>query len=120
MNPPWHDLKQSEVLALQSRATGSLSADVIDPMRRLFDDCKNATDADEAICYHGAIALIHEFDGDLDSAIKHRKIEISMILELHELARKNPNDRPALVNYDEQELQHRNRILDDLARQIAR
>ena len=119
MFPPWHELKQSEMLALKSRAEGSLDADVIASMRALFEACRKTPDANESICYHGALALILEFDGDLDAAIEHRKIEISKIRELHNLAEMNPGDRPALKNYEEQDLQLRSQILDDVLRKAA-
>jgi hypothetical protein len=109
-------MKQSEMRTLECRADGSLDADVIDPLRKLFDECKNADGAEDSVCYHGAFALILEFDGDFHSAIEHRNIEIAKILELHELARVNPGGRPALKDYGEQELQYRYRILDELLR----
>lgn len=122
MIPPWHELKQAEVVAIDVRTTGlrSLTSDVIEPLRNLLNDCKTATDANDAICFHGALSLILEFDGELDSAIKHRKIEISKIRELHDLARINPGDRPALVNYERHELQRRTEILDELLNKNTR
>lgn len=120
MFPPWHKLKQSEMLALESRSEGSLDADIIASMRALFEACRKAPDARESICYHGALALILEFDGDLDAAIEHRKIEISKIRELHDLAQMNPGVHPALKNYDEHDLQLRSQILEDVLRKAAR
>ncbi len=119
MFPPWHELKRSEMRALKSRAEGSLDADVIASMRALFEACRKAPDANESICYHGSLALILEFDGDLDAAIEHRKIEISKIQQLHNLAQVNPGVRPALRNYDEQDLQIRSQILEDVLRKAA-
>lgn len=114
MIPPWHELKQSEIVAMKLRNNDALNEVAITAVRRLFERCKDAPDADEAICYHGVRSLIAEFDGEFDVAIEHRRIEIQKIYQLHELARQNEGDRPALKSYGEQELEHRNMILDEL------
>ena len=114
MFSPWHELKQAELSALDSRATGSLCADSIALLQKLFEQCNRDEEAAEGICYHGAVALIAEFEGDIETAIKHREIEITKIGRLHELARVNPGDRAALVNYTEVDLQLRIQILEEL------
>ena len=119
MFPPWHKLKQCEMAAMRIREHCALDHVTIASLRWLFDQCKNAPDADENICYHGARALIAEFDGELEVAIEHRRIEIQKIGQLHELARRNEGDRPALVNYGDRELEHRKRILDELVAKLA-
>ena len=119
MFPPWHKLKQCEMAAMRLREHCALDHAAIVSLRRLFDQCKNAPDADEAICYHGARALIAEFDGELEEAIEHRRIEIEKIDQLHELARQDEGNRPGLVNYGDRELENRKRILDELVAKLA-
>lgn len=112
--PPWRKLKQCEVLVLKHRAAGGKSPDLISSLRHLIEEVAVAPDAEESICYHGALSLVYEFDGDFEKAISHRKIEIEMIEYLHDLAQRNPGDRVGLVNYGQDDLDFRQRILQEL------
>ena len=120
MFPPWHELKQTEMMLLNQRADSGMSPGLVVTLRRLFDRCKEMTDADEAICYHGTLALLYESDGNVDEAIKHRRIEIDKIESLHQHASKNVGDRAALKNYDVDDLKFRHQILDELVRNNAK
>lgn len=113
MFPPWHELSQTEMMLLKQRCNGGMSPRGVAKLRRLFEQCREMIDADESICYHGALTLLHEADGNAGEAMKHRVIEIQKIERLHQLANQNPGDRAALTNYDVDDLRIRRDILDD-------
>jgi len=108
---PFAELKELELKILSAGAARGNKAR-IERLRALSKKCRRRNpDAEEAICYHGARALIHEADGSIKKAIKHREMEIAKIRRLHELA---PNDRYALQNYRKKDLRDRERRLKRL------
>ena len=111
---PWHELKQAEMRLLAERISGNLSPETLDDVKRLLVLVADDPGADEAICYHGAKALVFECDGNVREAIRHREVEIEKIEFLHELGRKNPGDDAAAFNYRRNDLQARRRILEEL------
>ena len=117
---PWRELKQTEMMLLKQRCNGGMPPRAVLKLRRLFEQCREMIDADESICYHGALALLHEADGKTEEAMKHRVIEIRKIEYLHELASQNPGDRAALINYDVDDLRIRRDILDELLQDYAK
>ena len=114
-NFPWLRLKQAEMKLLE-QFSDSQNADpiLVEDLRRFLRVCSGDPDADEAICYHGALALLSEVEQDRAEAIRHRETEISKIERLHELAKENPGDRAALVYYEEEDLARRYDILGEL------
>jgi len=95
------DLKEKELEVLRWRRSGNIPSITISRLRRLVRKCSAAPDAEEAICFHGSLALIYEFDQDIANAVKHRKTEISLIRKLYELMAEEPFKvrRFALQNY---------------------
>ncbi len=112
---PWRKLKDTEMLILTRRQAGEEVHSLIESVRQLLRAVESSPDADKAICYHGAHALLHEYDGKVAAAIQHRTTEIHQIEHLHDLARENPGDRAALVNYEVSDLELRRSILRELA-----
>jgi hypothetical protein len=111
---PFAKLKELELKILAVRDVQASKAR-IERLRRLAGRCRRANpDAEEAVCYHGALALIYEADGRIEKAIKHREVEIAKIRRLHELAALNPNDRYALQTYRKKDLRDRERWLKRL------
>ena len=92
-----------------------LSSTEIEALRSLFNECAAMDDAAEAICYHGAAAILAVADGDTPGAIEHRTIEIQKIRKLHLEEQRNPTDGYATRNYDDDELKYRIELLDELA-----
>ena len=113
---PFYELKKVEMEVLSSSRAG-INKRRIERLRTLAKRCRRGNpDAEEAICYHGALALIHEADGALKQAIKHREEEIAKIRRLHELE----TSRYALQNYGKKDLKDRERRLKALyARKTA-
>ena len=118
MRVPWRDLKDAELEALGQRQDGNLSSRTISPLRKLSRRCRRDPDAGKCICYHGGLALLFEFDEDWKNAIKHRRIEISLIQRLYETLAKNTPSvcRWATENYRASDLRQRRKILEQLAR----
>jgi hypothetical protein len=116
MRIPWRDLKNVELEALRHRQVGKLSSETIFPLRKLSRRCGRDPDAGKCICYHGSLALLYEFDEDWKNAIKHRRVEISLIQRLYEtLAKNTPSVRRyATQNYRASDLRQRRKILDQL------
>ena len=83
----WADLKQAELRGLRERRSGRLSSKTVAKLRDLLEAVRGEPDADVVICFHGASALLREADGLLSDAVRHREIEIALILRLHELMR---------------------------------
>ena len=115
----WGKLKRVELEAVSTRDSGALDEEQVRLLRELLEQVETSPDADEAICYHGAWALVHEHGGRLEDALRHRTIEIAKIERLHDLARQNPGDRAALSNYSIDDLRLRQRILRDLHEALA-
>lgn len=115
MFPPWRELKDAEITILtRQRADEPIPDLVWDRIRELFDMCRQATDAEAAICFHGVRALLAERDGDISRAIKHRMIEIEKIERLHEEEKRNPTGGYALQNYGASDLEFRRQIVEEL------
>lgn len=87
----------------------------IENLRSLFTKCAEMDDSAEAICYHGAAAILAVADGDETKAIRHREIEIRKIKELHIEEQRNPTDGYATQNYGNDELQFRIELLGKFA-----
>lgn len=86
----WVRLEQVEEGAVPERCAGSLSAGTVAALRELLHAVRDEPDADNAICFHGASALVGEADGRLEDAVRHRETEIAMILKLYEAMRGEP------------------------------
>lgn len=116
---PWRKLKEVESEALRRRRKGTLLPAEVSRLRRLVKKCKQDTDAGEAICYHGCLALIFEADRDWSNALKHRRLEISKIRRLHKLERENPTGGYATQHYREADLRERRAILAHIKSKAA-
>jgi hypothetical protein len=111
---PFYELKKLEMKILsENRAVVTKAR--IERLRKLAKKCRRHNpDAEESICYHGALALIHEADGTLEQAIRHREQEIAKIRRLHELELLHPTGGFALQNYRKKDLKDRERRLKAL------
>src|SRR5690349_17631471 len=97
MSNPFADLKELEFEILSKSRFNKAK---IERLRKLVKKCRRGNpDAEHSICYHGALALIHEADGSLTKAIRHREQEIAKIHRLYELELENPTGGRALKNY---------------------
>ena len=114
MRPPWHLLKQAEMAALSERRREGMRPATIARLRKLVQRCERDAEADQAICLHGSMALLCEYDGDWSDAVKHRKIEISKIRRLHKLEESHPTGGYALQDYREEDMELRRAILSEL------
>jgi len=112
--PPWFELREAEMRLLTEYLDGEPTSSATNELRQLLREVEDVPEASEAICFHGANALISELDGDFQAAISYRTTEIRKIEYLHELAERNPGDRAALRNYEEADLQIRREILKRL------
>ena len=109
MSNPFYELKKVEMEILSKRRANKAR---IERLRTLAKKCRQGNpDAEECICYQGALALIHEADGSLTQAIRHREQEIAKIRRLHELELLNPTGGYALKNYRKKDLNERERRL---------
>ena len=109
MSNPFSELKELEMEILSKRRVNKAR---IERLRTLAKKCRQGNpDAEECICYHGALALIHEADGSLTKAIRHREEEIAMIHRLHRLELLNSTGDYALQNYRKKDLKDRERRL---------
>jgi hypothetical protein len=112
MSNPFADLKALEMVVLSARSVNKAR---IEKLRTLAKKCgRGNPDAEECICYHGALALIYEADGSVTKAIEHREKEIAKIRRLHELELENPTGGYALQNYRKKDLKDRERRLKGL------
>jgi hypothetical protein len=114
MQPPWRDLKETEMLVLRQRQRGRFLPGSVSRLRKLVMKCGDDPDAEAAICYHGSLALLFEFDRDWPKALKHRRVEIRKIRRLHKLAEQNCSDAPALQGYQDEDLRQRLEILEQV------
>ena len=111
----WADLKSLEEAVLLDRVHATLDRGRVDRLRRLLAKCRETEDAEEAICFHGAWSLVHEFDCRFGDALRHRAIEIELIGRLHETTFENPSTASfALQGYEASDLELRRAILADL------
>jgi hypothetical protein len=83
-------------------------------LRKLVTKCGDDPEAEAAICYHGSLALLFEFDRDWPKALNHRRVEIRKIRRLHKLAEQNPSDAAALQNYQDEDLRKRLEIVEQI------
>ncbi len=120
MNPPWRELKDTEVRLLGLRGSGEQATSDYESLRTLLERIELEEGSELAICYHGAKALLAEFDGEHRLAADHRRKEIQMIGELYALAEKNPGDRAGLDGYRESDLAVRRRILREIEAALDR
>lgn len=113
--PPWRELKQREMAILSEMRNGNdVTLKEIEILKVLFSQCSDMDDADDAICFHGAAAILAVAAGDARKAIEHRQIEIRKIKELHREEQRNPTDGYATQNYGDDELEFRIELLDKL------
>jgi hypothetical protein len=111
---PFYKLKQLELKILSAGAAKPTKAQ-IERLRALAKKCRRGNpDAEEAICYNGALALNYEADGSIEKAIRHREIEIAKIRRLHELEVLNPTGGYSLQKYWKEDLKDRERRLKSL------
>jgi hypothetical protein len=119
MRNHFKDLKDAEVEALRRRRrVGEIPPKIISRLRKLVSRCRRDPEAEAAICYHGSLALIYEFDRNWLSAAKHRGTEISFIEKARALMAKEASSvrRWALSNYKMIDLKKRRGILKQLER----
>jgi hypothetical protein len=57
--PPWRELKQVEEILLEHRAAGDSVPRLVETLRRLIAEVEGSPDAEQAICFHGALALVY-------------------------------------------------------------
>lgn len=108
----FYELKQLEIKILAARRVNKAR---IKQLRTLAKRCRRGNpEAEESICYQGALALIHEADGSIEQAVKHREEEIAKIRRLHELELLHPTRGYALQNYRKKDLKDRERRLKAL------
>ncbi len=80
----------------------------------LFDRCRGADDAEEAICFHGVAALLAERNGDFKLALKHRTIEIEKIVWLQDREKRTPTDGWLTQDYGSADLEYRRIVLREV------
>ncbi len=68
----------------------------------------------DAICYHGAAAILANVDVSRYISMKHGETEIRKIQKLHVEERRNPTDGYATQNYTADDLQLRIKLLKQL------
>jgi|SRR5580765_6228505 len=121
MRTPFKELKDAEVEVLRWRRAGVIPPKIISRLRKLINRCRKDPKAGGTICYHGSLALLHEFDREWPSAAKHRSKEITMIEKLRSLMAKAPQTlrRWATQNYKVIDLKERRRILRELNQKSA-
>ena len=93
----WASLKQAELAGVSERRVGPLSSESVVSLRNLLESVRDEPDADAAICFHGASALLSEAEGHLEDAVRHRETEIAKILQLHKEMRGKPADSVAFA-----------------------
>ena len=115
MAAPWRELKDAEItiLAKCRPAEAGLESDW-QRLHELFEKCRLADDAENAVCFHGVAALLAEQNGELELALKHRIIEIDKIVWLQEEERRNPTDGFQTQNYETADLEFRHEIVREL------
>ena len=119
MSTPWRKLKDIEIAILARRRTGKpyLEAEW-QRLHKLFEQCRTADDAEDAVCFHGVVALLAEHKGEFGLALKHRMIEIEKIVWLHEEEKRNPTDGYQTQDYGNAELEYRREIVRTLQSQM--
>jgi hypothetical protein len=115
MSANWRKLKDAEIAMLRKRRD-EVAPSAMDwrQLRVLFEQCKMAPDANDAICFHGVAALLAEFDGDYQLALEHRRIEIDKITWLHQEEKRNPTNGFQTQDYEDTDLAVRRQIMAEL------
>lgn len=109
---PWRDLKLLETQNIDLAVKGdSPSPEAILKFRRLIKACEASPDSSEAICFHGCSALLAQFEGEVQLALHHRRIEAKMIKRLYKLETENPTDGWTLQNYGDGDIEKRDAIV---------
>jgi hypothetical protein len=118
----WKRLKRAETKAMRERFQGQLTPKSVATLRALLQAVKDEPDAEMAICYHGASALVCEAEGRLEDAARHREIEISKIAWLRASMKGEPPDLAAfaLQHYGEAELLRRREWLASIRQALGR
>jgi hypothetical protein len=121
MATTWQKLKELETSAFAARAEGAIDRLMVSRLRRMVSRlrrmlCAAAVlpDAECAIVFHSAWALVHEFEGSLPNAIRHRAIEVAKIRRLHASVRRNPASKWVLRGCGLRFLASRHRVLAQL------
>lgn len=115
MSAPWRELKDAEIAMLLQRRTGEPASESDwQRLYELFNECRTADDAEEAVCFHGVAALLAERKSEFELALKHRKIEIGKIVWLHEEEKRNPTDGYQTQNYETADLEYRRNIVREI------
>lgn len=110
----WQKLLELEVAAFAARAAGRIDKRTVSRLRRALHAVASLPDVECAIYYHSAWALVHEFDGRLADAIRHRVAEIAKIRRLHTLVRRHPTSKWVLRGRGLRFLASRQRVLAQL------
>lgn len=118
MATPWQKLKELETAAFSARRAGTLDRQMVSRLRRAFRAIEALPDAACAIVYHSALALLHEFDGCMADAIRHRSIEVAKIRRLHASVRRHPGNKPALRGVGRRYLASRERALAQMRKAV--
>ena len=110
----WQKVIELEFAAFAARGAGTLDGRMVSRLRRTLGALAALPDAEYAIVYHSAWALVHEFDGRLIDAIHHRVTEIAKIRRLHTLVRRRPSSKWVLRGRGLRFLASRKRVLAQL------
>ena len=102
--------------ALYAHENRELAREDVEEMVRILEQLPSDN---KAIVFADACALVAEFEGRLEDAAKHRRREIALTLELHQLVKDGKDDPAVLVGRDEACLEERRRILGDLLRRTG-
>lgn len=115
MSAPWRKLKDAENAMLAKRRAGKRESETDwKRLHDLFDRCRGADDAEEAICFHGVVALLAERNGDFKLALKHRMIKIGKIVWLQEEEKRNPTDGFQTQDYGSADLEYSRIVLREV------
>lgn len=114
MATPWQKLKEAETAVLAARRGGSITKRLVTRLRNTLRSVQDLPDAEHAIVFHGAWSLIHEVDGNLVDAVRHRAVEVVKIRRLHASVRRNPASKWVLRDYGLRFLASRQRVLAQL------
>jgi hypothetical protein len=114
MATTWQKLKELENSAFAARAEGAIDRRMVSRLRRMLCAAAVLPDAECAIVFHSAWALVHEFEGSLPNAIRHRAIEVAKIRRLHASVRRNPASKWVLRGCGLRFLESRHRVLAQL------
>ncbi len=114
MTTRWQKLKELETAAFAARKAGTIDKWIVLGLRRALRSVEDLPDAEHAIVFHGAWALVHEFDGNTADAIRHRTIEVAKIRQLHAAEPSIPAGKCVFRGYGIRFLAPRQRVLAQL------